>query len=587
MPLDRYGLRVVRFPDRASALAAASALTGLEFDGRRVEAGPLGAADSISQLCDALGVDDDGDGAADRTLIVASTAAADADILKDGLEDVEACEVEDAPDGLGFSVGRVVFATEDARVRGARVLADMRPGGASVSVAPAVDEENAMRKRLAALERGASGYLDAGDLAGLADVEAVSALAQRVDGLEADLIAEIARRDAEPGLRSPPKQSPPKVFEAPEPEPEPEPTPPKEPTPREPTPEPSPKAATPPKDASPPKIEPSPPKEKTPPKPRAPTPTLDVPAAQSPKKPASSPPKSPVASLSALENIAATLHARVDALEAAIAALRDQRAARDSPPKPAAAAPTSVELVVDEGAIVTAATAAALKELVRLGVLSVNDEDGEDAYEPSDEIKAQTAIGYCDAEVKEPLVKLTEAVGLLKTGLADALRRDEFAELCTRSDQAENPLRPVIDLVEGLLRPLHEKKADAADVERTFASTDKACRDFCEVEIAKARDEQVALVADVSRNLDLQQGAVEGCVKDVKALKDALGEDALGQFIEKYEASDAVVKADLEKHGAGLDDAVAGLEGVRSDLARVPDEDRVKYGRPAWKVLQE
>ena len=69
--LDRFGLRVIRFPDRAEALKAASALAGHFVCGARVEAGPVHAADSIYKLGSAL---DElcRDGSASRTLVISA-----------------------------------------------------------------------------------------------------------------------------------------------------------------------------------------------------------------------------------------------------------------------------------------------------------------------------------------------------------------------------------------------------------------------------------------------------------------------------------------------------------------------------------
>jgi hypothetical protein len=72
--LDRFGLRVIRFPDRAEALKAASALAGHFVCGARVEAGPVAHADSIYKLGAALdemcgeGSDED----RSRTLVISA-----------------------------------------------------------------------------------------------------------------------------------------------------------------------------------------------------------------------------------------------------------------------------------------------------------------------------------------------------------------------------------------------------------------------------------------------------------------------------------------------------------------------------------
>ena len=213
--LDRFGLRVIRFPDRAEALKAASALAGHFVCGARVEAGPVSHADSIYKLGAAL---DElcRDEFASRTLVIsAAQPDASSDLVAKAFRDVEECEVRKAPGGFEFEIGRVVFTSENGLEEGLARLDGARVRGGTLSGAPALEDR--LAPRVARLEAGltkiASGqdaFLDASDIADLARMKEVTALAERVDTLEADLIAEIARREAEPGLRSPPK-SPPKI----------------------------------------------------------------------------------------------------------------------------------------------------------------------------------------------------------------------------------------------------------------------------------------------------------------------------------------------------------------------------------------
>ena len=130
-------------------------------------------------------------------------------------KDVDMCEVRKAPGGFDFEIGRVVFTSEGGLEAGLERLEGARVRGGTLSGAPALEDRLELRvarleASLAKIADGQDAFLDASDIADLARMNEVQALAERVDTLEADLIAEIARREAEPGLRSPPK-SPPKI----------------------------------------------------------------------------------------------------------------------------------------------------------------------------------------------------------------------------------------------------------------------------------------------------------------------------------------------------------------------------------------
>ena len=108
-----------------------------------------------------------------------------------------------------------MFTSEGGLEDGLERLEAARVRGGTLSGAPALEDRLAPRvarleASLAKIASGQDAFLDASDIADLARMKEVTALAERVDTLEADLIAEIARREAEPGLRSPPK-SPPKI----------------------------------------------------------------------------------------------------------------------------------------------------------------------------------------------------------------------------------------------------------------------------------------------------------------------------------------------------------------------------------------
>jgi len=493
--LDRFGLRVIRFPDRIDCLKAASALAGHFVCGARVEAGPVHAADSVHKLGAALqALATAGDEATRARTLVVSAAALDASkkSVASAFTEVERCDVHKAPGGFEFEIGCVVFESEAGLGRGLSCLDSARVGGGTVSGAPAVADR--LVGRVATLEagqrailEGQGAFLDESDLADVARVREVQALAERVEGLEADLIAEIARRDAAPVLRSPEKPS----FAEP-------------------------------------------------------------------------PPQSPGASKSALDDLATRLDARVDALEDAIDALRDQRAQ-----------PVVMEASadVDEAGLISRATDATLLKLESVGVVVSEGE----SYELADDIRNDACITYCDAQAIEPLKELEQRVAANSQGISERLGREEFAGMCVAAAAGgETSLKPILDHVEALLVPIRETKADKADVAAQLAETEEKLHRACEDLKATLEAEQMKLFGEVRRTADQQGEKIEALEESLEDVRGQLGGDALKAFAAKQAKVDADLQAAVQLQHAGLEQATASLEHAMAILNELPDIDKVR-----------
>ncbi|KAH8056045.1 hypothetical protein JL722_7875 [Aureococcus anophagefferens] len=211
--LDGYGLRLVRFPSKIEALKAASALTGLEVDGSKIEAGVVGSVDEVRTLYRALHDLVPLDEATRHRTIVVSSASADAEVSSYtlGLEFDDVAEAKLAPAPAGtFQIGRVTFNSDAGFEKGRAVLdAGLRMGGSSVSgLAIELPLAEVLQKRVALLSdtldelvqpqlKQATATVEVHDRKLEEEREAVLALHVRLDAIE-----EIARAlDAKPKHR--------------------------------------------------------------------------------------------------------------------------------------------------------------------------------------------------------------------------------------------------------------------------------------------------------------------------------------------------------------------------------------------------
>ena len=154
--LDRYGLRLIRFPSRVEALKAASALTGLVVGRSRLEAAVVSAVDEGARLHEALHdlVPTDPD-TRHRTLVVSSCAIGEeisGYTLGKEFEDVESSDLRPTENGQ-FNVGRVVFKTDAACEKARAKLEGLRLGGCSVAgLAIELPETEVLARRLSLVE---------------------------------------------------------------------------------------------------------------------------------------------------------------------------------------------------------------------------------------------------------------------------------------------------------------------------------------------------------------------------------------------------------------------------------------------------
>ena len=129
-----------------------------------------------------------------------------------------------------------------------------------------------------------------------------------------------------------------------------------------------------------------------------------------------------------LERLSQRLDLRVDALEDALEALRDQRAR-----------PVVVDGGdVDEGSIIAKASVLTLAKLEEVGVV---EQDGAE-FVLAETIKNETCIAYCDDAVK-PLLELEQRVEANSLAVSERLGREEFAGIVTASiNGEETSLKP-------------------------------------------------------------------------------------------------------------------------------------------------
>ncbi|KAH8069564.1 hypothetical protein JL721_5874 [Aureococcus anophagefferens] len=382
--LDGYGLRLVRFPSKIEALKAASALTGLEVDGSKIEAGVVGSVDEVRTLYRALHDLVPLDEATRHRTIVVSSASADAEVSSYtlGLEFDDVAEAKLAPAPAGtFQIGRVTFNSDAGFEKGRAVLdAGLRMGGSSVSgLAIELPLAEVLQKRVALLSdtldelvqpqlKQATATVEVHDRKLEEEREAVLALHVRLDAIE-----EIARAlDAKPKHRE-----------------------------------------------------------------------------------------------GADQGLVDDLVTRVDAVENRLDKVerRDPGESRPVEVAPAGGGP-------DAGELASTVSETIMAELERIGLLVAKESEtiGR-VYEVSDECLASTAIKHVD-DLKKTVSAHSEELKDALAKLAAKLGKDEFAALCERHGDADNPLRPIFAYMRSLVSPLEEHKADRKELDARIVGLD-------------------------------------------------------------------------------------------------------------------
>ncbi|EGB12071.1 hypothetical protein AURANDRAFT_61396 [Aureococcus anophagefferens] len=501
--LDGYGLRLVRFPSKIEALKAASALTGLEVDGSKIEAGVVGSVDEVRTLYRALHDLVPLDEATRHRTIVVSSASADAEVSSYtlGLEFDDVAEAKLAPAPAGtFQIGRVTFNSDAGFEKGRAVLdAGLRMGGSSVSgLAIELPLAEVLQKRVALLSdtldelvqpqlKQATATVEVHDRKLEEEREAVLALHVRLDAIE-----EIARAlDAKPKHRE-----------------------------------------------------------------------------------------------GADQGLVDDLVTRVDAVENRLDKVerRDPGESRPVEVAPAGGGP-------DAGELASTVTETIMAELERIGLLVAKESEtiGR-VYEVSDECLASTAIKHVD-DLKKTVSAHSEELKDALAKLAAKLGKDEFAALCERHGDADNPLRPIFAYMRSLVSPLEEHKADRKELDARIVGLDTIVTARYEEALASERKRTLKLFADVNSNMDLVVGKVDVAERDVAAMKQQLLNDKLALHVaaQKVVDDDINGKIDaqhetLKKMEDALEDALKALEGtpnettVRAMLSSLQDRIVSKLG---------
>lgn len=482
--LDRYGLRLIRFPSRVEALKAASALTGLVVGRSRLEAAVVSAVDEVARLHESLHdlVPTDPD-TRHRTLVVSSCAIGEeisGYTLGKEFEDVESSDLRPTENGQ-FNVGRVVFKTDAACEKARAKLEGLRLGGCSVAgLAIELPETEVLARRLSLVEaldeellkphvEDATRRLEKIEARNAGEHEQMNALHLRLDSIE-----ELAR---------------------------------------------------------------------------------DLKAKSGGPKGAS-------------KDVVDDLVDRVAALEKANA----ERPVDYAPPPAVETAPAGP----DTAEVAAAATEATLAELERIGVLAAKESEtiGR-VYEVSEEILASTALKAMD-EVRRAVAAHETALAAANVALDTKLGRGEFASLCERHAEPDNPLKPIFDVFTALIAPLEENKADRTAVEKRIAAADTAITARYEEAIVVERKRQLKTIAEVTSNVEILGGKVDVAERDVANMKQQLLSDKLQVHIDEQAEVDKDINEKIDLQHETMDKMRESLEAALKALDGTPNETTVR-----------
>ena len=263
-----------------------------------------------------------------------------------------------------------------------------------------------------------------------------------------------------------------------------------------------------------------------------------------------------------LEKLSQRLDLRVDALEDALEALRDQRAR-----------PVVVDGGgdVDEGGIIEKAAAVALAKLEEVGVV---EKDGSE-FVLAETIKNETCIAYCDDAVK-PFQELEQRVAANSLAVNERLGREEFAGIVTAACAGgETSLKPLLDFVEAQLDVLRETKADKRDVERSMnEAQDK--QDKAREDVKSSLERDLAVLSEgVNRSLDEHGQKIEVLEEAVDEIRGQIGGPGLEEFAAKQKKIDAELQKAVELQHQGLEKATESLESAMDILNSLPSTDTV------------